>query len=173
MSRIWDPFVKALPNFTKLELPKNLEQIDNIPINNLILKLRGLRRVKVEDTSWPLWVYILINLGVSMVITGLLFWYFQYYKKGKHSFNCLSLCLHKATSDRQGDNDKDEPTGQMELVSLPMRGTASLPPGEEDVTTTATLEHNRQDGTLISGRYENDSVIRALYPILGNPEQKR
>ena len=122
LSRVWDPFVKAFPNFTKLELPKNLEQIDNIPMNDLILKLRGLWRVKVEDTSWPLWAYILINLGVSMVITGLLFWYFQYYKKGKHSFDCLPLCLHKAISDRQGDNDKDEPTGQMELVSLPMRG---------------------------------------------------
>ena len=61
----------------------------------------------------------------------------------------------------------------MELVSLPMRGAASLPPGEEDVTTPATVEHNRQYGTIISGRYENDSVIRALYPILRNPEQKR
>ena len=57
-----------------------------------------------------------------MVITRLLFWYFQYYKKGKHSFDCLPLCLHKAISDRQGENDKDKPTGQMELVSLPMRG---------------------------------------------------
>ena len=87
LSRIWDPFVKALPNFTKLELPKNLEQIDNIPMNDLILKLRGLRRVKVEDTSWPLWAYILINLGVSMVITCLLFWYFNITKR----VNILSI----------------------------------------------------------------------------------
>ena len=142
-------------------------------MNELILKLRGLRRVKVEDTSWPLWAHILINIGVSMVITGLLFWYFQYYKKGKDSFDCLPLCLHKAISDRRGDNDKDEPTGQIELVSLPIRGVASLPPGEEDVTTPATMECNHQDGTIISGRYENGSVIRALYPILQNPEQKR
>ena len=87
LSRIWDPFVKALPNFTKLKLPKNLEQTDNIPMNDLILKLRGLRRVKVEDTSWPLWAYILINLGVSMVITGLLFWYFNITKR----VNILSI----------------------------------------------------------------------------------
>ena len=86
LSRIWEPFVQALPNFTKLELPENLEQVDNIPMNDLILNLRGLRSVKVEDTSWPLWSYILNNLGFSTVITGLLFWYFQYYKKGKHSF---------------------------------------------------------------------------------------
>ena len=141
-------------------------------MNDLILKLRGLRRIKVEDTSWPPWAYILINLGVSMVITGLVFWYFQYYKKGKLSFDCLPLCLRTVISDRQRDNDKDEPTGQMELVSLPRRGAASLQPGEEDVTTLATLEHNRQGGTLISVRYENDSVIRALYPILRNPKQK-
>ena len=107
-----------------------------------------------------------------MVITGLLFWYFQYIKKGKHSFDCLPLCLHTAISDRQRNNDKDEPTGQIELVSLPMRGAASLPPGEEDVTTPATVERNCQDGTIISGRYENDSVIRALYPALQNPKQE-
>ena len=101
LSHIWEPFVQALPNFTELKLPENLEQIDNIPMNDLILKLRGLRRIKVEDTSWPLWAYILINLGVSTVITGLLFWYFQYNKKGKHSFECLSCCRHKAIWDKQ------------------------------------------------------------------------
>ena len=38
----------------------------------------------------------LINPGVSTVITGLLFWYFQYFKKGKHSFDCLPRCQRKA-----------------------------------------------------------------------------
>ena len=90
LSCIWDPFVKALPNFTKLELPKNLEQIDNITMNDLILKLKGLWHVKVEDTSWSLWAYILIKLGVSMVITGLLFWYFQYHKNGKTLFRLFT-----------------------------------------------------------------------------------
>ena len=169
LSRIWEPFVQALPNFTKLELPENLEQVDNIPMNDLILKLRGLRRVEVEDTSWPLWAYILINLGVSTVITGLLFWYFQYYKKGKHSFECLSCCQHKAIRDKQVEGASDEPPSPLELVPLSKKGVPTAPPGEEEIATPVTLERAHGGGVQNSGQSGNVPLIQALYPVLRHP----
>ena len=106
-------------------------------MNDLNLKLRGLRRVKVEDTSWTLWAYILIYLGVSTVITGLLFWYFQYYKKGKPSFECLSRCQHTTIRDKQVEGASDETPSPLELVPLSKKGVRTAPPGEEEIATTS------------------------------------
>ena len=40
---VWEPFNDALPNFTTLELPENLQAIEQISMGNLIAQLRNLR----------------------------------------------------------------------------------------------------------------------------------
>ena len=67
-----------------------------------------------------------------MVITGLLFWYFQYYKKGKHSFECLSRCRHTTIRDKQVEGASDETPSPLELVPLSKKGVRTAPPGEEE-----------------------------------------
>ena len=111
----------------------------------------------------------MINLGVSTVITGLLFWYFQYYKKGKHSFECLSRCRHTTVRDKQVEGASDETPSPLELVPLSKKGVRTAPPGEEEIATTATLERAHGGGVHNSGHSGNDSFVRALYPVLRDP----
>ena len=111
----------------------------------------------------------MINPGVLTVITGLLFWYFQYYKKGKHSFECLSCCQHKAIKDKQVEGDSDEPPSPLELVPLSKKGVPTAPPGEEEIATPVTLERAHGGGVQNSGQSGNVPLIRALYPVLRDP----
>ena len=45
--RIWEPFSKALPKFTRLELPRNLSTVRQIPMEDLIFRLRGMRNIEI------------------------------------------------------------------------------------------------------------------------------
>ena len=108
--RMWAPFHEALPNFTKLNLPADLPAIEPVPMDELILRLQGLRRVKVKETSWPIWAYIPMNLIMSMAVGGFLFWYLRYYKKGKCHCIFFKCCKRLAVlSGNEKEANGDEP----------------------------------------------------------------
>ena len=98
-----------------------------------------------------------------------MFWYLQYYKKGKHSFECLSCCQHKAIRDKQVEGASDEPPSPPELVPLSKKGVPTALPGEEEIATPVTLEHAHGEGAHNSGQSGNVPFIRALYPVLRHP----
>lgn len=107
---MWTPFHEALPNFKKLDLPADLPAIEPVPTDELILRFQGLRRVKVKETSWPIWAYILMNLIMSMVVGGFLFWYLRYYKKRKCHCIFFKCCKRLAIlSGNEKEANGDEP----------------------------------------------------------------
>ena len=106
----------------------------------------------------------MINPGVSTVITGLLFWYIQNFKKGKHSFNCLPRCQRKAILKvKQGDRNRDKPTSQMEPVSYSkitdeaatLQGRVQSAPPEEAATSSKFVN----SGTIIYWLYYVVGII--------------
>lgn len=141
--KLWEPFSQALPNFSKLELPTNLSIIKQIPMDDLILKLRGMRRVEIRDTSWPLWAYIVIDSVVCIAIAGIVFLYLRYRKHKKPlDFEKHGCCARLAMfcGDR-GEVDGDEPHDQPTSVSYSketdevtiLQGRAQSAPPNEDV----------------------------------------
>ena len=90
--RIWDHLEEALPNFTKIEL-SNLTALKQIPMTDLIWKLRDMRKVEIKDESWPMWVYIIINGGICILGGALIFLYLRYRKnKGTLDFETPDCC---------------------------------------------------------------------------------
>lgn len=126
--RIWDSFVESfssLTNITEVELPKNLKSIERIPMNDLLMRLKGLNQVKVKDNSWPTWVYILINLGVVLILILLLFWYCKVRRSnGKWSPNnkCLrslaGLCEGRGRSNNGKPNPSQQSTGADDELAM-------------------------------------------------------
>ena len=155
--RMWAPFHEALPNFTKLDLPADLAAIEPVPMDELILRLQGLRRVKVKETSWPIWAYILMNLIMSMIVGGFLFWYLRYYKKGKCHCIFFKCCKRLAIlSGNEKEANGDEPKGLSGLVSYDKKDETVSFHGSNDA---ATPEQR-------TNQYVNDSIIRHIYPSL-------
>ena len=77
--KIWDPFKYKLPNFTSIEVPQELQDLEKIPMGNLINRLHNTRDI-VKDNGTPEWVYYLIGaLSALLVVIAV----FVYYKKGK------------------------------------------------------------------------------------------
>ena len=54
-------------------LPEDLKAVEQIPMNEFVTRLRRLKRVEVKDTSWPFWVYVLINLEITCSSSNLIF----------------------------------------------------------------------------------------------------
>ena len=95
--RIWNPLVRNFSNFTKFELPENLKAVEQIPMNEFVTRLRGLKRVEVKDTSWPIWVYILINPGITLVLVVILYWFCKV-RKNKQKWVPNNACLRSCAS---------------------------------------------------------------------------
>ena len=62
------PLQKKYPNFTKITLPKSLQPIKDIPLDNLITELENTREIKLKDDAWPSWVYVCIGVTVVLLI---------------------------------------------------------------------------------------------------------
>ncbi|MES9990712.1 MAG: envelope fusion protein, partial [Candidatus Thiodiazotropha sp.] len=148
--RIWNPLEKALPNFTKIEIPTNLSTIKRIPMDDFILKLQGMRRVQIRDNSWPLWAYIIINSGVCLIAGGLIFLYLRY-RKNKETLpheapGCCErlaiFCVDRIKVDK--DKPRDQPsvsysTTTDEATILP--GMRQSAPPKEGVAMDSVLKH--------------------------------
>ena len=148
--RIWNPLEEAIPNFTKIKLPTNLGAIKQLPMDDLILRLRGLHKVEIEDTSWPWWVYTLISTGICLMGGGLVFMYFRYRKKKKNkNFETLSCCTRLAILFGDRDKaDKTEPCDPKTAVSYSketdgvtiLQGSDKSVPPQEGITSDSFLQ---------------------------------
>ena len=65
---ILTPLQKKYPNFTKITLPKSLQPIKDIPLDNLLTELENTREIKLEDDAWPSWVYVCMGVTVALLI---------------------------------------------------------------------------------------------------------
>ncbi|KAH3755679.1 hypothetical protein DPMN_190377 [Dreissena polymorpha] len=68
-SSIWKPFHTSLVNFTKTEMPHELSNIKEIPMEALITKLQSIRQLNDIDTTsgdFPLWGYIIIGVATAL-----------------------------------------------------------------------------------------------------------
>ena len=78
--KIWDPFTYKLPNFTSIEVPKELQTLEKIPMGHLIDRSHNTPDI-VKDNGTPEWVYYLIGaLSALLIVIAA----FVYYKKGKY-----------------------------------------------------------------------------------------
>lgn len=112
--RIWDPFIESFSNFSNLTLPENLQSIEQIPMNNMVTRLRGLNRVEVKDNSWPVWVYILINLGIVFIVILIVFCCCKAQRnKGKWSPNNKCLRSLARFCEGRGGSNNGEPNSSL------------------------------------------------------------
>ncbi|MCG8046532.1 MAG: envelope fusion protein [Candidatus Thiodiazotropha endolucinida] len=154
--RIWDKVEEALPHFTKIELPENLTALKQIPMTDLIWKLRGMRKVELKDNSWPMWAYVIINGGICILGGALVFLYIRY-RKNKKTLNietpgcCARLFILCSGGDKV---DKGEPRDQVMSVSY-TRGTEEV-----------NILPDRDQSVPPNGEVTSDSFLRHLYPSL-------
>ena len=67
------------PNFTELQFPEKLQNIEEIYLDQLMQRLKALNPVRVKTIGWPSWIFWIIGLAVLLiVIVGLL-----YYKRNQ------------------------------------------------------------------------------------------
>ena len=154
--RIWNTFEEALPNFTKIELPSNLSEIKHLSMHDLIWKLRGMHRVEIEDQSWPIWAYIVINSGICILTGCGIFLYLRYMQNKKiMSFETPGCCARLAILCSDGSKvDKNEPRDQLTTVSYSKE------------TDEATILQGRGQSAPLSGEVTSDSFLQRLYPSL-------
>ncbi|CAC5412852.1 unnamed protein product [Mytilus coruscus] len=80
MRKLWKPFHDSLPKFNLTELPKELKNIKEIPMDNLIYRLKKLQTIQ-EDSSFPNWVYNIIYLVISLSLGFIIFILCKYRKR--------------------------------------------------------------------------------------------
>ena len=64
---LWEPFHNSLSNITKINIPKELEEMKYIPMNRLIERLQSVNIVPTKSKGWSIWVYLF--LGAITVVT--------------------------------------------------------------------------------------------------------
>ena len=70
--KLWQPFHSALPNFTKIQFPRKLKGIKDIPMQHLINTIRDLQNPD-EKKGRSIWFYFAIGsvILVILAVTGL------------------------------------------------------------------------------------------------------
>ena len=123
--RIWDHLEEALPKFTNIEL-SNLAALKQIPMTDLIWKLRDMLKVEIKDESWPMWVYIMINGGICILGGALIFLYLRYTKnKRTLDFETPGCCTRFILCGCRDRMDKGEPPDEVMSVSY-TKGTEEV-----------------------------------------------
>ena len=155
--RVWEPFKEALPNFTKLELPENLQTIEQISMGDLIARLRNLRKVDVSSTSWPTWAYIIINIGVSVLIGCIIYMYCRFYKGKKKRVHILTCCRRLAIlSGNETNANPDELNGQTKVSYQ----------GREETVMFLGSDSSSAPGNKDTSPHEDEGMLQRLYPNL-------
>lgn len=125
-------------------------------MNDLIWKLSGMRRVEIEDKSWPMWAYVIITGGICILAWGLVFLYLRYRKNKKTwNFETPGCCSRLAILCSDGNKvDKDEPRDQLTAVSYSKE------------TDESTILQGRAQSAPPNGEVMSDSFLQHLYTIL-------
>ena len=108
----WKPFHKKLPDFSSIQLPDQLQTVEQIPLRKLITELAGQNEL-VEDTacSYLAWLYAVVGtLVLVMILTAL-------------TCKCKGRCL-RGSARRQGGGGNS--------------GAAAEAPGMQMVSVTTT-----------------------------------
>ena len=88
---IWQHFLTALPNLTNFSLlPKELQTIPKILMDQLITKIKNLKPVTINNNRFPAWSYVLIGFSLSMIIGVGLFFYCKKSSSIRNSACCSS-----------------------------------------------------------------------------------
>ena len=107
---LWKPVHETMPNFSKMDFPKHLKALKEIPMDHLIQELNSLDTVTADESSIPNWVYVLVALSICVGIVLLLYLWKKYFKnfEGIKSAikrsNIHNLVTNVAKSDPSQDN---------------------------------------------------------------------
>jgi len=142
---LWEPFHAALPNFTRLELPKELKAIKQIPMNILIDKLKDLRGIEKEIVI-PNWG-IAKEGGLSAIIIGIAIFFY---------FKCLRNKSWLAKRKGVGSGSNATNNGYL-MVSAPMAGT-EVTDSREMYPSAPLMKDESKTATTTT------SLLRNLYP---------
>ncbi|MES9970287.1 MAG: hypothetical protein ABW092_09650, partial [Candidatus Thiodiazotropha sp.] len=119
MTKIWEPFRDALPNYTKADLPETLRNVEDVPMTDFISKVRNGRDVRIlnsdHEKPFPLWGKVAIGLGVGLLLLVIL----VHYKELITS--CLTIKCLGASKSKSAENRKNAPM----LDCPPMAVTAN------------------------------------------------
>ena len=148
-SSLWKPFRTSLPKFNMTKLPKELKNIESIPMDNLIYKLKQLEPIEA-DFDLPNWAYTMIYFSIAIVIGILIVLFCKY----RHKVKCN--CLAKRGSNRGIHIVATKYLGGDQVVSTKVEGDVSTP-----------ADAIRASAPLLEERSNN------LYPVLNvSPSDK-
>ena len=72
MTNIWEPFHAALPNYTNIELPDNLQKVEDVSMTDFINKIRDEREIRMIIANigkpFPLWAKFAIGIGAGLLL---------------------------------------------------------------------------------------------------------
>ena len=170
--KIWKPFHQALPAYKKLDLPKQLRAIEQIPMGNLIKQLQDLKAVSIEEKI-PSWGYYLIWVGLTLLMVLFIFIYCKYFRKNKLCWLAKSKRnkFDSEITDRYGmvsarQSEGADYTSRAANVSLPLRDDAHRQEQrlQQAVTNVVRSLYPRLDLSRTSGseQVENNSVDRKI-----------
>ena len=96
--KLWEPFHQSFPKFNLTKLPKKLDQIKEIPMDDLISQLKSLGQI-TEASELPNWVYTLIYLFGALLVGIAMFILCKYRRKVRFCLSC---------SARRGGGEKGD-----------------------------------------------------------------
>ncbi|VDI00665.1 Hypothetical predicted protein [Mytilus galloprovincialis] len=144
---LWEPFHAALPNFTKLELPRELTAIKQIPMNALIEKLKNLREIE-NDVVFPNWG-VGLSMGLGAIFIGIaIFLYCKFFRN--------KSWLAKKKGESSGSNATND---GYQMVTTKMVGT-EVPDSREKLPSAPLLKDDVRPKT------DATSLLRKMYPEL-------
>ncbi|CAG2230956.1 unnamed protein product [Mytilus edulis] len=135
--KLWEPFHQSFPKFNLTKLPKELDQIKEIPMDDLISQLKSLGQI-TEDSELPNWVYTLIYLFGALLVGIAMFIICKYRRKVRF---CLSCSARRGGGEKvMNFAAKYDKVGH--LVSAKTEGEVTT---NRDVASAPMLVNHKED----------------------------
>lgn len=148
--KMWEQFHSALPNFSMNDLPKKLNNIENIPMDNLIAELKTINTVPQLSDDWPIWIDVIVG---AIIVLGVILFIYCYIRGPPRCFKklCPRSVMHESS--------KSEKVESIPMVSDQSNGTDNA----DREKASAPLLQEQQLSKLVD----------TLYPTLGLKEQPK
>lgn len=148
--KMWEQFHSALPNFSMNDLPKKLNNIENIPMDNLIAELKTINTVPQLSDDWPIWIDVIVG---AIIVLGVILFIYCYIRGPPR---CLRKLCPRSVMHESSKSEK--------VLSIPMVSDQS--------NGTDNADREKASAPLLQEQ-QLSKLVDTLYPTLGLKEQPK
>ena len=153
--KLWKPFHDTFENYTLTELPKLLGEVKEIPIDNLLYKLKNLREIDAGN-AWPNWLTSLLYFGGFFLGIAIIFICCKFRQKFK---NCWSAKFRKS---RGSETDATKTVVPMALLQCRSDSHTT----DQNILSAPCSHEESKEEITVQDKLNFSNPVRELYPNL-------